>query len=69
LTADRQCGKMRSDELIDDYRDHFILAALAKQAAFPPWLNFFHQILNDVGPYAVSLWPFFFLEKLNAADL
>jgi len=31
---------MRPDELIDDYPDHFILAALAKQAAFPPWLNF-----------------------------
>jgi len=49
LTAARQCGKMRPDELIDDYPDDFTLAALAKQAAFPPWLTL-HQILNDVGP-------------------
>jgi len=39
---------MRPDELIDDYPDDFTLAALAKQAAFPPWLTL-HQILNDVG--------------------
>ena len=63
---------MRPDELIDDYPDypdHFILVALAKQAAFPPWLNFSPNLERRGAIRGKLMALFLFLEKDDAADL
>jgi len=41
LTAAQQCGKIRANGPIEDCPDDFIVAALAKPTAFPPWLTFY----------------------------
>jgi hypothetical protein len=68
LTAAQQCGKIRANGPIEDCPDDFIVAALAKPTAFPPWLTFY-QIVNEVRAIGGKLMALFFFTSNDPAKL